>query len=117
MNQNAIPQAMMRQIVARARCAVCGHHFSMSDIHVIGRRENVWAMSVKCRECRTEALLLAVMTEGKTRPIYTDMEPDEWKRFRACPPVSVDDVITFHRHMRSYNGDFSDILEDRLPEE
>jgi hypothetical protein len=117
MNQNALTQAIIRQIVAHTRCAVCGHHFSINDVRVIGRRENVWAMSVSCRECRTQALLLAAMAEGAMQSLYTDLTPDEWERFRERPPVSVDDVITFHQHMRAYTGDFSEILEEPLPEE
>jgi hypothetical protein len=114
---NPSSQALIRQIVAHVTCAVCGHHFGMSDIQVIGRREHVWAMRVNCRECRTQALLLAVVNEGAARPIHTDLAPDEWRRFNDSPPISVDDVIAAHQFIQSYDGDFSDILEEPLPEE
>ena len=117
MDQNAISQAVIRQIVARARCAVCGHSFSMSDIRVIGRRDNAWAMSVKCRECRTQALMLAVMSDGSTRPVYTDLTPNEWERFKTRPPISTNDVIDFYSYLDSYNGDLSEILDEPLAEE
>ena len=116
MNQNAITQAMIRQIVAHTRCAVCGHHFTKNDIQVIGRRENAWAMSVTCRECRTKALLLAVMAGGTPHPIYTDLEPTEWERIKSRPPISVDDVIEFYNHLSAYDGDFSEILDEPLEE-
>ena len=115
MNSNAIPQAMMRQIVARTRCSVCGHSFSMNDIRVIGRRDNAWAMSVTCRECRTQALLLAVVAGGEAHHVRTDLVPTEWERFKSSEPVSTNDVIEFYRHLDSYDGDFSEILEEPLP--
>ena len=117
MTQHAIPQEMIRQIVAHTPCAVCGSRFSVSDIRVIGRRENIWAMRVNCRECGTQALLLAVINETAAQSLYTDLAPDEWERFKNRPPISTDDVIAFHQYMRAYDGDFSEILEDPLPDE
>lgn len=116
MNENASSQILIRQIAARVKCAVCGHHFAMSDIRVLGHREQIWAMRVNCRECRTQALLLAVVDGKTTQPVYTDLSPDEWQRFNDRPPISVDDVIAMHQHIQSYDGDFSEILEDPLPE-
>ncbi len=110
-------QELIRQIVAHVTCAVCGHHFGISDIEVIGRREHVWAMRVGCRECRTQALLLAVVHEGATHPLYTDLVPEDWQRFKDGPSISADDVIRVHQYIQSYDGDFTDILEDPLPEE
>ena len=117
MNQNALYQAMIRQIVAQARCGVCGHHFNKSDVQVIGRRENIVAMSVSCRECRTKALMLAVITNGTTHPIYTDLDPTEWDRFKLRPPISIDDVIQFYAYLSEYDGDFSEIMDEPLEEE
>lgn len=117
MNQNAVTQAMIRQVVAHTRCAICGHRFGMSDVRVIGRRENAWAMSVNCRACRTQALLLAVMGEGAAKPLCTDLLPDEWERFKTRPPISVDDVVEFYCYMDAYDGDLSEIMDEPLPEE
>jgi hypothetical protein len=117
MNERVTAQELIRQIVAHVRCAVCGHHFASSDIQVLGRRERVWAMRVNCRECRTKGLLLAVLEGQSARSIYTDLEPDEWQRFKDKPPISTDDVIEFHQHISSYDGDFSEILDEPLPDE
>jgi len=117
MNQNAITQAMIRQIVAHAKCSVCGHHFTKNDVQVIGRRENAWAMSVTCRECRTKGLMLAVITNGTTQPYHTDLEPSEWARIKERPPISADDVVKVYEYLDAYDGDFSEILDEPLEEE
>lgn len=117
MGENVSSQALIRQIAARVRCAVCGHHFGTSDIQIVGHREQIWAMRANCRECRTQALLLAVVEENSARPVYTDLAPTEWQRFKDGPPISVDDVIEMHQFIQTYDGDFSEILEDPLPEE
>ncbi len=113
---NSSSQALIRQIVAHVTCAVCGHHFGVSDILVLGRRDEQWALRVYCRECRAQALILATMNDtGGADPVYTDLLPDEWDRFKDAKPIKIDDVITVHDFMCSYQGDFSDILEDPLP--
>lgn len=89
----------------------------MSDVRVIGRRENAWAMSANCRECRTQALFLAVIGSGTAQPIHTDLTPSEWERFKGRPPISLDDVIEFYRYMDTYDGDLSEIMDEPLPEE
>ena len=117
MNENVNVQTLVRQIAARVKCAVCGHHFGLSDIQVLGNRDQVWAMRLNCRECRTKALLLAVIEGKSARPVYTDLAPDEWQRFKDGPAISADDVIVMHQTIQSYDGDFSEILEDPLPGE
>jgi hypothetical protein len=114
---NANNQALIRQIVAHVTCSVCGHHFGMSDIQVVGRREQVWAMRVNCRECRTQALLLAIVNDRGTQSVFTDLTPEEWVRFRQAPIITDNDVIAIHLHLASYAGDFSEILDEPLPDE
>lgn len=117
MNSHAIPPSMIRQIVAQARCAMCGHGFNEKDVRIIGKRDKVLAMSVTCRECRTQALFLAVLGQGKAKPIYTDLTPSEWERFKSRPAISHDDVIEFYLSMDAYDGDWSEIMDEPLPQE
>lgn len=117
MKNDVTAQALIRQIAAHVTCAVCNHHLRANDIELIGKRENVWAMRVHCRECQTKALLLAVVSHGTARPFDTDLVPEDWERFESSPPISADDVIAVHEFIQSYDGDFSDILEEPLPEE
>ena len=117
MKNDTTGQALIKQIAAQITCAVCNHHLRASDIELIGKRENVWAMSIHCRECHTKALLLAVVNQGMVRPFETDLVPEDWERFKASPRISIDDVIAVHQFIQSYDGDFSEILEEPLPEE
>ncbi|MBM3128416.1 MAG: hypothetical protein FJ009_07230 [Chloroflexi bacterium] len=117
MNDSAIPPAMFREIVARVRCALCGHHFRANDIQVLGRRGNAWAMRAHCPMCRAQALLFAVVEPRAAHMLYSDLAPDEWARFKDRPPIATDDVIAFHQFIRAYDGDFSEILDEPLPPE
>jgi hypothetical protein len=117
MKPDATSQALIRQISARVTCNTCGHHFGARDIEPIGKRDNVWAMRVHCRECHTKALLLAVVNQGTARPIITDLLPEDWERFKESPTITLNDVIAIHEFVQNYDGDFTDILEEPLPKE
>jgi uncharacterized protein YbaR (Trm112 family) len=117
MNNSAIPPALFQEIVARVRCAMCGHSFRARDIQMLGRRDNAWALRVACPMCRTQALLLAVIERHAAQTLYSDLTPDEWVRFQDRPPIAPDDVIAFHQYIHAYDGDFSEILDEPLPPE
>ncbi len=116
-NPNAITLALVRQIVAQTSCAVCERRFHLNDVSVLGRQGNVWALRVNCRDCQRQDLLLAVLENGKTHPIYTDLTPDEWARFKDRAAISTDEVIAFHTYIQAYPGDWSEILDAPLAAE
>lgn len=114
---NASSQALIRQIVAHVTCAVCGHHFGVSDIQIVGRREHIWALRVRCRECRSEALLLAVVNDKGAQPVYSDLLPEEWEHLADAAPVSTDDVISIHEYLQSHDVAWAQLTEDSFQDE
>ncbi|MEO0108148.1 MAG: hypothetical protein ABIK62_03125 [candidate division WOR-3 bacterium] len=60
---------------------------------------------------------MAAVAPSAAAPVYSDLTPDEWERFKDRPPISIDDVIAFHQFISAYTGDFSEILEEPLPDE
>ncbi|MBI3537577.1 MAG: hypothetical protein HY070_08485 [Chloroflexi bacterium] len=114
---NSENPALVRLIIANVPCAICQRRYSSRDVRVLDRRDHLWALAVKCRICGTEAILFAVMNDKTTRPIRTDLTPNEWARFRHAPPINEDDVILLHDHLQAYTGDFSEIMDEPLPDD
>jgi hypothetical protein len=108
-------EALIREIASRIPCAACGRRYAQSDITVLGQVESLWALKLTCRQCRSLGLVFAVVHEDGTRPILTDLTPEEWEMVQQRPALSADDVIQMYRAMETYTGDFSEILEDPLP--
>ncbi len=109
--------SLIRQVVAHVPCAACHRRYAEGDVQVLDHRERVWALAVKCRFCLAQAIIFAVIGETATHPIRTDLFPDEWTRFHNAPPLEVDDVIRFREYMENYSGDFSEIMDEPLPDE
>lgn len=117
MNDSELLQAVRREVAARVRCTICGRHLRVSDLRVLGQRGHAWVLSARCPVCHAQALLFAVVDARAAQTLYSDLAPDEWMRFKDAPPISVNDVIAFHKFIHAYAGDFSEILDEPLPPE
>ncbi len=108
---------IIEKIARRLQCTTCGRRYKAYDFSVIEERENLAVMRLICRECHKQSVVLAVVQRRKVRPVLSELEPDEWRRFSRMVALSSDDVIRMHRDMEAYDGDFTDVLEDPLPSE
>ena len=113
LNKNEI----IEKIARRIKCTTCGRRYKSYDFSVLEERDNLAVIKMVCRECHKQSIIFAVVQHRKVRPVYSELEPTEWQRFRSFPRLSADDVITMHRQMQAYDGDFGDVLEDALPPE
>ena len=108
---------IIEKIARRLKCSSCGRRYRPYDFQIVEDRGNVAVMKIVCPECRKQSIVLAIVQRKRVHPVFTELEPDEWSRFRRLPPVDRDDVVDIHREMQMYSGDFGDVLEDPLPPE
>lgn len=106
---------IIEKIARRLRCSSCGRRYRPLDFHIVEERASLAVMKIVCPECRKQSIVFAVVQRKRVHPIFTELEPDEWSRFRRLAPVNPDDVVDIHREMQIYTGDFSDVLEEPLP--
>ncbi|MGB8647604.1 MAG: hypothetical protein WCF84_20385 [Anaerolineae bacterium] len=111
LNKNEI----IDKIARRIQCTACGRRYKAYDFAVVEERANLAVMRLTCRECHKQSIVLAVVQRRQVRPVFSELDPDEWQHFRRLPPLASDDVIRMHREMQAYDGDFTDVLEDPLP--
>ncbi len=113
LNKNEIIEKISR----RLKCVRCGRRYRPYDFQLMEERENFAVLRIVCRDCHKQSLVLALVQHRKLRSVVSELEPDEWQRFRKCKPLTRDEVVSFHRMMQAYDGDFTDVLEDPLPRE
>ncbi len=112
-NQNELIEKMARRLA----CSRCGWRYRPNDFTILDEREGASVMQVTCRHCRKQSVVVALVHRRRVKPVYSELDPDEWERFKPYPAVGADDVIAMHRVMSAYDGDFTDVLEDPLPPE
>jgi hypothetical protein len=106
---------LIEKIAARLRCSSCGRRYRPYDFEILEEREKLSVLRVVCRECHKHSLVLAVIRRQTVQPVFSELEPAEWLEFSNASPISPDAVIEMHRQLQVYEGDFSDVLEDKLP--
>lgn len=111
------PVNILRRLREHAKgydCSVCGTNHARSDIRVVGKLEKAWIVRVTCSSCRTAFKLLVIeeaprserggaWSEQRIASVSTVKE--ERPRERRRPPMTLDDVLDAHEHLKDYQGD------------
>ncbi|MBI4673014.1 MAG: hypothetical protein HY741_15275 [Chloroflexi bacterium] len=98
----------------RLRCPVCMRRFRTQDISVIESAPRRGVFCLRCPMCASQRLVIGVWNKNAMRTYVTDLDQEEWTYYRHAPPIHSDDVLRMVRMLRTYDGDFSDVLEDPI---
>lgn len=108
----------MRDIAAvmarRLRCPSCLRRFRPQDISALESRAHLGVYRLRCPMCNSQRLVIAVWNKNAVRTYTTDLDAEEWMFYRHAPPINADDVLRVHQMFATYDGDFSDVLEDPI---
>lgn len=111
-----VPVNILRYLREHAKgydCTVCGTNHARSDIRVVGKLEKAWIVRVTCSSCQTAFKLLVILEEAKAerggrgeRPMASvSTVKEERPRVRQRPPMTMDDVLDAHEHLKDFQGD------------
>jgi hypothetical protein len=102
----------LREHAKEYDCTVCGANHSRSEIRVLGKLERAWIVHVTCASCQTAFKLLILEKTGE-RGAGRAQEPtatvstvkEERPRTRRRAPMTMDDVLDAHEHLKDFRGD------------
>jgi len=103
----------VKHLIASIPCAICQHYHEPDDVHIVDHRGEFWVVAVKCNHCGTQGLVFAMIQEGETPEIVSELTSQEWARFREMPQIDADDLLDVHEFLRDFDGDFVGLFEDR----
>ncbi|MFQ5827455.1 MAG: hypothetical protein ACE5IA_08885 [Dehalococcoidia bacterium] len=103
-------ESLVKKLMATLKCSVCGQHYEATNVQVLGRREELWFLSVSCLSCHSQGLVAAVIKEGKPQEIITDLTEEEFARLSEQPSVEGDDILEMHTFLKDFDGDFSSLF-------
>ncbi len=105
MDEEKIVKEMV--LASVSKCVVCGHHYSVEEIEIVGRQEECWFLSMVCEECRTQGLVAAMVGKSGPVEILTDVEDEvEDLDILRPKPVTADDVLDMHEFLMKFDGNF-----------
>jgi len=104
---------LIKKLMASIKCGVCGSHYEIGNIEVLGREDNLWFLGVWCADCHTQYLAVVVIKEGKTPEVITDLTEAELDKFRNMDRFTADEVLDMHNFLKDFDGDFSYLFNQR----
>lgn len=105
-------ERLVKRLMASMKCDSCGQHYEMYDIDVIGHREDMWFLRVRCSACHTHCLVAAVIREDRRPEVITDLTEAELDKFRDNV-IEADDVLDAYNFLKDFDGDFSQLFSQK----
>ena len=100
-------EGLLKKLMATIKCTVCGQHYEVENIDVLGHHEDLWFLSVLCPDCHARCLVAAVIKEARMPEVTLDLTKAEQDRFRNVGRVTSDDVLDMRNFLKGFDGDFS----------
>jgi len=102
-----VEESFIKRLMASIKCGVCGQHYEVDDIEVLGHEEDLWFLRAFCSACHTQCLVAAVIKEDRAPEVITDLTEAELDRFKDVVGLTADEVLDMHSFLKDFDGDFS----------
>ncbi|MBI4287263.1 MAG: hypothetical protein HY671_02405 [Chloroflexi bacterium] len=103
----------MEKLVASLRCAVCGQHYHVRELKVLGRRDEMWYLNVHCTSCGSRGMMAVAFKESRGHKAATELSSDEQKQFFDAAAISGEDILDVHDFLNGFDGDFRRIFAQK----
>ena len=104
---------LIKRFMTSIKCSVCGQRYEVDNVKVLGHQEDLWFLSVFCSACQTQCLVAAVVKEGKTPKVTTDLTEAELDKFKKMDKLTANEVLDIHNFLRDFDGDFSQLFSQK----
>jgi len=99
-------------LALRLRCPHCKRRFRPQDFFLVEAAPQWSVFQLRCAMCHSQRLVLGARTRNRIRAYALELDAEEWNFYRRAPRLDADDVVRIARMLKTYDGDFSDVLED-----
>lgn len=98
---------LRRQIAEARQCRRCGSAYAQEHVYVLGCREALWAVALKCPLCGAQGILFL-----HEQPAYAhELTPAEEEAFRAMPPIGRREMYTIQSALNAVEDDITHLWQ------
>jgi len=108
-----VEENLIKKLMASIKCGICGQHYEVDNVGVLGHQQDLWFLSAFCSACQTRCLVAAVVTEDRVPKVITDLTEAELDRFRNLNTLTADEVLDMHNFLKDFHGDFAQLFNQR----
>jgi len=102
-------ESIVNTLIAHIKCGVCNSVYNTFNIKILGHEDEMWFIRAICPECKTKALVAAVIREKDIESI-TDLTEVEYEKFKDMEPVRPDDVLDIQQFLSTFTGNVSEMF-------
>jgi len=107
-------EGVIKKLMASIKCGVCGQHYEVDNISVLGHRQDLWFLRAFCSACHTQCLMAAIVKESAEPVVITsDLTEAELDKFKNEGRLTADEMLDMHNFLRGFDGDFSRLFSRR----
>jgi len=106
-------EKLIKRFMTSIKCSVCGQRYEVDNVKVLGQQEDLWFLSVLCSACQTQALVAAVVKEGRAPKVTTDLTEAELDKFKEMDKLTADETLDMHSFLKGFDGDFSQLFSQK----
>jgi len=106
-------ERFIKKLMSTTKCSVCGEHYEINNIKVLGHEDDIWFLNAFCPSCRSQALVAAVVKKDKSLETTTDLTKAESAKFTRASAISVDDILDLHNFLQYFDGDFAKLFSQK----
>jgi len=102
---------LIKHIITNMSCAICQNRYEEDDIHFIDHHDDIWIMSIVCKQCHTRGQVFALIKEHDDETTMAELTLDEWAKFQEMPQIDSNEVLDMHQLLKNFEGDFGELFE------
>ena len=108
------------ELMTSVNCTVCGAQYHSGDVEVLGHREALWFVRVRCAQCASRGLIAAMVSpadddlEGVAHPPATSPVSEAAQNLdlaRKPGPIGKADVTGMRKFLAGFDGDFQGLFQ------
>jgi len=109
-----VEEGLIKKLMASIKCGVCGQHYEVANIDVLGHQESLWFLKAFCPACHTQCLVAAVIKEDRPPEVITDLTKAELDKFEDMGVLTADDMLDMHNFLKDFSGDYFQLFNQEF---
>ena len=104
---------LIKKLVSTVKCNVCGEHYEVNHIDIIGHRNGTWFLNIFCPTCDRKSFVAAIIKKENDHEIVTDLTRKEFSASFQATFINSNDLLDLHNFLKDFDGDFIKLFSQR----
>lgn len=101
---------LIKNLQSVMKCPSCGAVYDQTELQFLGQQDSYFLLSMTCGKCNLPVWVNVFTGGGNFAAPVSDLTVLDFGLL-SKEPISKDEVINFHKDIRSFNGDFKKAFE------